>query len=108
MFRNEHLFLILFLGKGSIFLAAIVHIIYEETEQKQLIMIPQQSGRMEEYMSILNNDEIPVGLSMALAENLRAMERFSNMNEQEKQEFISRSRAVGSKQEMRNLVSGLK
>lgn len=58
-------------------------------------------------MSVLNNDEIPVGLSMALAENLRAMERFSNMNDQERQEFISRSRSVGSKQEMRSLVSGL-
>lgn len=58
-------------------------------------------------MSILNNDEIPVGLSMALAENLHAMERFSNMNEQEKQDFINRSKAVNSKQEMRSLVSGL-
>ncbi|MDE6761007.1 MAG: hypothetical protein K2J90_10070 [Lachnospiraceae bacterium] len=58
-------------------------------------------------MSILNNDEIPVGLSMALAENLHAMERFSNMDESEKQEFIRRSRAVSSKQEMRSLVSGL-
>lgn len=58
-------------------------------------------------MSILNNDEIPVGLSMALAENLHAMERFSNMDEGQKQEFIRRSRAVSSKQEMRSLVSGL-
>lgn len=58
-------------------------------------------------MSILNNDEIPVGLSMALAENLHAMERFSNMNEQEKQDFINRSKNVGSKQEMRSLVSDL-
>lgn len=30
-------------------------------------------------MSILNNDEIPVGLSMALAENLHAMEKFGRM-----------------------------
>lgn len=58
-------------------------------------------------MSILNNDEIPVGLSMALAENLHAMERFSNMAEQERQEFINRSRNVGSKQEMRSLVADL-
>ena len=56
-------------------------------------------------MGILNNDEIPVGLSMALAENLRAMERFSNMTEVEKREFISRCRNVESKQEMRSLVS---
>ena len=58
-------------------------------------------------MNLLNNDEIPVGLSMALAENLHAMERFSNMNETERQDFINRSRNVGSKQEMRGLVSSL-
>lgn len=58
-------------------------------------------------MNILNNDEIPVGLSMALAENLHAMERFSSMNEAERQDFINRSRNVGSKQEMRSLVSSL-
>lgn len=58
-------------------------------------------------MNILNNDEIPVGLSMALAENLHAMERFSNMNGAERQDFINRSRNVGSKQEMRSLVSSL-
>lgn len=58
-------------------------------------------------MNILNNDEIPVGLSMALAENLRAMERFGNMGEQERQNFISQCKTVQSKQEMRSLVSGL-
>ena len=58
-------------------------------------------------MNLLNNDEIPVGLSMALAENLHAMERFGNMNESERQAFINRSRNVNSKQEMRSLVSGL-
>ena len=58
-------------------------------------------------MSILNNDEIPVGLSMALAENLHAMERFGNLSEEERQDFIQQSRNVSSKQEMRNLVSGL-
>lgn len=58
-------------------------------------------------MNILNNDEIPVGLSMALAENIRAMERFGNMGEQEQQNFINRCKSVKSKQEMRSLVSGL-
>lgn len=58
-------------------------------------------------MNILNNDEIPMGLSMALAENLYAMERFGNMTDAERKEFINRSRNVGSKDEMRNLVSGL-
>lgn len=58
-------------------------------------------------MQILNNDEIPVGLSMAFAENLHAMEQFSNMAEEEQRDFIRRSRQVGSKQEMRALVSDL-
>ena len=58
-------------------------------------------------MSILNNDEIPVGLSMAFAENLRAMERFSNMVEQGRQNVSERARQAGSKQEMRSIVSEL-
>lgn len=58
-------------------------------------------------MNILNNDEIPVGLSMALAENLRAMERFGNMGEQEQRNFINQCKNVKSKQEMKSLVSGL-
>ena len=56
-------------------------------------------------MDILNNDEIPVGLSMAFAENLRAMEQFSNMNEQGRQNVIERARHAASKQEMRSIVS---
>lgn len=58
-------------------------------------------------MSILNNDEIPVGLSMAFAENLRAMERFSNMDVQDRQDVIERARHASSKQEMRSIVAGL-
>ena len=58
-------------------------------------------------MNIFNNDEIPVGLSMALAENLHAMERFGNLDETYRQDFIQQAKNVGSKQEMRNLVSGL-
>ena len=58
-------------------------------------------------MNILNNDELPLGLSMALAENLHAMQKFSNMPEEEQRAFINRSRNAESKQEMRNLVSDL-
>lgn len=58
-------------------------------------------------MSFFNDNEIPEGLGMALAENMSAMKRFANMTEAEQQEFISKSRNVASKQEMRSLVSGL-
>lgn len=58
-------------------------------------------------MNILNNDEIPAGLSMALAENLHAMEKFGKMTDVEREDVIRRSRNAESKQEMRNLVSDL-
>lgn len=60
-----------------------------------------------ENMNILNNDEIPAGLSMALAENLHAMEKFGKMTDAQREEIIRRSRNAESKQEMRNLVSDL-
>lgn len=58
-------------------------------------------------MGMLNNQEIPIGLSMALAENLPAMERFSNMSREEQKNFIERCHGVESKQEMKSLVSEL-
>lgn len=58
-------------------------------------------------MSLLNNDEIPLGLGMALAQNMDAMRVFSTMNESSRQHVIDRSRQVNSKQEMKNLVAGL-
>lgn len=58
-------------------------------------------------MNLLGDNEIPIGLGMALAENANAMEKFSNMEKGEREEFVNRSRSVNSKQEMRNLVSSL-
>lgn len=56
---------------------------------------------------MLPNGEIPLGLGMALAQNLAAMERFSAMSEQEQGEVIARTHNVKSKQEMQALVDGL-
>ena len=58
-------------------------------------------------MNLLSDDEIPVGLGMALAENVHAMERFGRMTGQERQTFINRSRQVHSKEEMKQLVYSL-
>lgn len=58
-------------------------------------------------MSLLNNDEIPLGLGMALAQNMDAMRVFSSLSESSRQSVIDRSRQVNSKQEMEHLVSGL-
>lgn len=99
--------MLIFFRLPVVFFSPLLHILFIGKAVKNSLNYVTAGDGMEEHMSVLNNDEIPVGLSMALAENLRAMERFSNMNEQERQEFISRSRSVGSKQEMRSLVSGL-
>lgn len=60
-----------------------------------------------ENNNLLNSNEIPQGLGMALAENMEAMQRFGGMGEKERQSFVNRSRSVNSKQEMRSLVSEL-
>lgn len=61
----------------------------------------------EKNMSLLNDDGIPLGLGMALAQNMDAMRTFSSMSESAMQDVIDRSRHVQSKQEMENLVNGL-
>lgn len=58
-------------------------------------------------MSILNNHEIPIGLGMALAQDLDAMQQFSSLSEAQKKEVIQKTHQVKSKQEMKNLVSNL-
>lgn len=49
--------------------------------------------------------EVPMGLGMALAENLAAMERFAAMDDGEKRRFIAGAHGVRSKQEMKNYVN---
>lgn len=58
-------------------------------------------------MGIFNNDEIPAGLSMALVENIRAVEAFGKLDETERQAVIYQAKKASSKQEMRSIVSEL-
>lgn len=55
-------------------------------------------------MDILNNDNIPVGLALAFTQNIRAMNQFYNMTEEEKEQFINRARELNSDQEMQILL----
>ncbi len=50
---------------------------------------------------------LPVGLGLAFATNRAAMDRFVDMTDDEKEEFIERSRGVMSKKEMERLVGSL-
>lgn len=51
--------------------------------------------------------KVPVGFSMALAQNSAALEKYSSMTQSEKQAVISKARNVKSDTEMRQLVDGL-
>ncbi len=55
----------------------------------------------------MKNYEIPVGFSMALALNPEAMERFSTLDEVQKQEIINGTHSIKSKEEMQRYVEGL-
>ena len=55
----------------------------------------------------MDNNQLPIGLSLSLAMNQRAMERFAGMTEAEKEQAIAKSRQVKSKREMDRIVSSL-
>jgi len=50
---------------------------------------------------------LPQGLGMALARNTQAMEYFSSLSDVEKEQVISRTHQIQSKEEMRSFVQGL-
>lgn len=56
---------------------------------------------------MMDYSDFPVGLGIAFATNRTAMDRFVDMTDDEKKEFIERSRGVISKKEMDNLVGSL-
>lgn len=58
-------------------------------------------------MSILNDQEIPIGLGMALSQNLNAMQVFAAMETSARKRIIQRSRCAGSKEEMQAIVEDL-
>lgn len=55
----------------------------------------------------MDYNDLPIGLGLAFASNRTAMERFVDMTDNEKEEFIERSRSVMSKREMESLVGSL-
>lgn len=58
-------------------------------------------------MDILRDDEIPMGLGMALAKNTEAMAYFSSLTPQHQREIISQTHQIQSKKEMQSFVDSL-
>lgn len=54
-----------------------------------------------------NNPEIPMGLGMALAQNLGAMNYFAALSGEAKQRVIDRTHAIQSKEEMQAFVQSM-
>ncbi|MCM1266688.1 MAG: hypothetical protein NC302_02180 [Bacteroidales bacterium] len=55
----------------------------------------------------MDYNTLPIGLGLAFAGNRPAMDRFVDMSDDEKEEFVERSRGVLSKREMEELVGSL-
>ena len=53
------------------------------------------------------NKDLPLGFSMALAQQPDAMKKFSNMTEDEQNRILSEIHNINSKQEMQSFVSRL-
>ena len=51
-----------------------------------------------------NTPNIPVGLGMALSENVDALNYFGTLSKDEQQQIISHAHSVESKEEMQNYV----
>lgn len=61
---------------------------------------------MDKYFSITNG-ELPLGLGMALAQNIDAMQYFTSLLREEQQAIINKAHDVESKQEMQAFVDEL-
>ncbi len=55
----------------------------------------------------MNRNEMPVGFSMALAQNPEAMQKFAMLSDEEKKKIINGTHSVNTKQEMREYVNAL-
>lgn len=55
----------------------------------------------------MDYNTLPIGLGLAFANNRAAMDRFVDMTDDEKEEFVERSRGAMSKKEMEQLVGSL-
>lgn len=56
---------------------------------------------------MINNEELPIGFTMELAQHSDILNLFSKLDEASKQEFIDRAREIKNRDEMRSYVESL-
>ena len=64
-------------------------------------------GMVQNMQNYVDGKEIPMGLGMALAQNLDAMNRFSSLEHDQQQELINHTHGIQSKKEMKQYVSNI-
>ena len=57
--------------------------------------------------TILPAGDLPIGFTMALAQNGPAMMAFAGLDDAARQEIVARARSARSKSDMRNIVSSI-
>jgi len=57
--------------------------------------------------SYTNNPEIPLGLGIALSENMNAMNYFSSLSKDQQRQIIDQTHQIQSKSEMQAFVNSL-
>lgn len=55
----------------------------------------------------MEQNQLPLGFSMALAQHPKSMERFSRFTASEKETVLAQARQASSKEEMQSLVRSL-
>lgn len=57
--------------------------------------------------NLANGPEMPIGLGMALAKNLNAMNYFASLTPEQKQQVVDHTHSIRSKEEMDQFVSDI-
>lgn len=56
---------------------------------------------------MIQNEELPIGFTMELAQHSDQLNQFSHMSRSEQQQIIHKAQNVQSREEMRNLVESI-
>lgn len=56
---------------------------------------------------MINNEELPIGFTMELAQHSDVLNQFSKLTETEQEKIIDGARNVSSRSEMRNYVESI-
>ncbi|MGC4019495.1 MAG: hypothetical protein QM793_09940 [Muricomes sp.] len=56
---------------------------------------------------MINNEELPIGFTMALAQHSDALNHFSKLSEAEQQKIIEEAKQKHSRESMRNYVENM-